>query len=385
MEKKSATRLDIARRAGTSVSVVSRALNNSGYVAKEKKERILKIAEELNYAPNPVAISLQKRRTRQILFYCRNVDNAFNMQLYKGMLDAAADRGYMVLFNGKAAFEDLRNTLVDGIIMQDQGLAAYYLRNYGRNYFLPVVSAAYGEVLGEEKDSERSAESRTFSRTMPSGRHSVPIVEVDTYRVMETALDYLEHCGHKKIAFGTPYPAENGNVRTAAFLSRMHERKVKDARNYILAVSRRDSRLAADSRLLSFQEEVAENPHVVNEDFFGKGRLAARIFAERKMDATAVVGFNDEFSLGLICGFQEMGLRVPEDISVMGIDGNDARKYVSPLLTTVSLFPQEQGAMCIRVLLDLIEGKKVRYVTHTGFRLLEGESVLPCASAAGIL
>ena len=163
------------------------------------------------------------------------------------------------------------------------------------------------------------------------------------------------------------------------------KRKVKDARNYILAVSRRDSRLAADSRLLSFQEEVAENPHVVNEDFFGKGRLAARIFAERKMDATAVVGFNDEFSLGLICGFQEMGLRVPEDISVMGIDGNDARKYVSPLLTTVSLFPQEQGAMCVRVLLDLIEGKKVRYVTHTGFRLLEGESVLPCASAAGTL
>ena len=109
---------------------------------------------------------------------------------------------------------------------------------------------------------------------------------------------------------------------------------------------------------MSFQEEVAENPHVVNEDFFGKGRLAARIYRGKKMDATAVVGFNDEFSLGLICGFQEMGLRVPEDISVMGIDGNDARKYVSPLLTTVSLFPQEQGAMCVRVLLDLIEGKK---------------------------
>ena len=93
MEKKSATRLDIARRAGTSVSVVSRALNNSGYVAKEKKERILKIAEELNYAPNPVAISLQKRRTRQILFYCRNVDNAFNMQLYKGMLGRCGGPG----------------------------------------------------------------------------------------------------------------------------------------------------------------------------------------------------------------------------------------------------------------------------------------------------
>lgn len=366
MEKKTVTRLDIARRAGTSVSVVSRALNNSGYVAREKKERILKIAEELNYAPNPVAISLQKSRTKQILFFCRNVDNAFNLQLYKGMLDAAADRGYMVLFNGKAAFDDIRNTLVDGIIMQDQGLAAYYLHNFGRNYNLPVVSAAYGEVLGE-------------------GEPAVPVVEVDTYRVMETALDYLERCGHKKVAFGTPYPADSRNVRTAAFLSRMHERRVKNARDYVLAVSRRDPRLAEDPRLLSFREEVAENPQVVNEDFFGKGRLAARLFAERNMDATAVVGFNDEFSLGLIRGFQELGLRVPEDISVMGIDGNDARKYVSPLLTTISLFPQEQGAMCVRLLLDLVEGKKIRYVTHTGYRLLEGESVLPCASEAGKL
>ena len=101
MEKKPVTRRDIAQRADTSVSVVSRALNNSGYVAKEKKERILKIAEELNYIPNPVAASLQARRVRQILFYCKNMENAFNIQLYQGMLEEAGARGYMVLFCGK--------------------------------------------------------------------------------------------------------------------------------------------------------------------------------------------------------------------------------------------------------------------------------------------
>ena len=106
---------------------------------------------------------------------------------------------------------------------------------------------------------------------------------------------------------------------------------------------------------------------------------------EREPELTALFALGDVIALGAMRAIYDLGLRVPEDISVMGIDGNDARKYVSPLLTTVSLFPQEQGAMCVRVLLDLIEGKKVRYVTHTGFRLLEGESVLPCASAAGIL
>ena len=373
MEKKTATRLDIARRAGTSVSVVSRALNNSGYVAKEKKERILKIAEELDYAPNPVAISLQKRRTKQILFYCKNVDNAFNIQLYKGMLDEAAKRGYQVLFNGKVEFSDIRNTLVDGIIMQDEVIAAYYLKNYGKNYHLPVVSAAYGEVAGVGKRSPKTGGQ--------AGRQTAPLVEVDTYRVMEAALDWLEKRGHVRVAFGTPYPADGGNVRTAAFLARMYERGMKNARDRVIAVSRKDPRLAEDPRLLSFREEVEEDINLVNEDYFGKGKLAARLFLERKLDATAVVGFNDEFSLGLIRGFQEQGLRVPEEISVMGIDGIDARKYVSPLLTTISLFPQEQGAMCVRVLLDLIEGKKVRHITHTGFRLLEGESVLSRAAA----
>ena len=373
MEKKTATRLDIARRAGTSVSVVSRALNNSGYVAKEKKERILKIAEELDYAPNPVAISLQKRRTKQILFYCKNVDNAFNIQLYKGMLDEAAKRGYLVLFNGKVEFSDIRNTLVDGIIMQDEVIAAYYLKNYGKNYHLPVVSAAYGEVAGVGKRSRKTGGQ--------AGRQTAPLVEVDTYRVMEAALDWLEKRGHVRVAFGTPYPADGGNVRTAAFLARMYERGMKNARDRVIAVSRKDPRLAEDPRLLSFREEVEEDINLVNEDYFGKGKLAARLFLERKLDATAVVGFNDEFSLGLIRGFQEKGLRVPEEISVMGIDGIDARKYVSPLLTTISLFPQEQGAMCVRVLLDLIEGKKVRHITHTGFRLMEGESVLSRAAA----
>lgn len=71
MSNPTVTRRDIAQKAGVSVSVVSRALNNSGYVDKEKKKRIIRIAEELGYHPNPVAVSLMKQRTKQLLFYCR--------------------------------------------------------------------------------------------------------------------------------------------------------------------------------------------------------------------------------------------------------------------------------------------------------------------------
>ena len=66
--KQKITRKDVAEKAGVSVSVVSRALNNSGYVEKDKKLRILEAARKLGYVPNPVAMSLQQRRTRQIIF-----------------------------------------------------------------------------------------------------------------------------------------------------------------------------------------------------------------------------------------------------------------------------------------------------------------------------
>lgn len=63
MEKQTVTRKDVAQKAGVSVSVVSRALNNSGYVQADKKKRVIEIAEEMGYFPHPVAMSLQKRRT----------------------------------------------------------------------------------------------------------------------------------------------------------------------------------------------------------------------------------------------------------------------------------------------------------------------------------
>ena len=88
------TRKDIAERAGVSISVVSRALNNSGYVDAEKKRKILQIAKELDYHPNPVAMSLTSQRTKQILFYCRELENAFNIEMYEGMLEAANKRDY---------------------------------------------------------------------------------------------------------------------------------------------------------------------------------------------------------------------------------------------------------------------------------------------------
>lgn len=94
--EKPITRKDIAELLGVSVSVVSRALNNSGYVEEKKRQKIIRTAEELGYVPQPVAMSLQERRTKQILFYCKDLNNEFNLEMYRGMCKTANERGYML-------------------------------------------------------------------------------------------------------------------------------------------------------------------------------------------------------------------------------------------------------------------------------------------------
>ena len=115
--------------------------------------------------------------------------------------------------------------------------------------------------------------------------------------------------------------------------------------------------------------------YLPEEDFFGKGELAAQRFAERKIDATAVVAFNDEFALGMCKRFHALGIQVPRDISLIGIDGSSARKYRDPCLTSVGLFPEKQGARCVDTLLDMLEGKKVKYVSGSPIKLIKGDSV----------
>jgi len=107
--KSNVTRKDVADKAGVSVSVVSRALNNSGYVEQNKKDTILRIAKELGYVPNPVAMSLQQKRTRQIIFYCKDLNNSFNIGMFFGMLSEAKARNYVVMINGDMDFGRLKS------------------------------------------------------------------------------------------------------------------------------------------------------------------------------------------------------------------------------------------------------------------------------------
>lgn len=354
MEKKPVTRKNIAELCGVSVSVVSRALNNSGYVEENKRRKIIETAERLGYVPQPVAMSLQERRTKQLLFYCKDLSNEYYVDMYRGICEAANERGYLVTISGMMEFDRIKDMMVDGIIMPNEDMTSYYMKHGGKNYYLPVVSASYCNSVDIPK--------------------AVPLVEADMYRAMDLSLKYLNSMGHKVIAYGFPYDRNNRNSRFLAWKDYIKKTTGNTGwEKYLLAIHKNE--MENDPRILPFSEDLPEQSIHTEEDFFGKEKLAAQVFLERKLDATVIICFNDELAIGMIKGFQELGVNVPDQISVMGVDGTGIRKYLSPSLTTVNMFPRKQGRECANVLIDIIEKKNKRYIVHLKPKLQTGESV----------
>ena len=349
------TRKDIAAKAGVSVSVVSRALNNSGYVEAEKKKKILQIAKELGYSPNPVAMSLASRRTKQILFYCKDLRNAFNIEAYEGMFRAAQKQDYMVVVNGDIDFHRIKDLMVDGLIFPNEIMTQQYLRKIGKNYYLPVVSMGFGNVISGE-----------FQK-------SVPIVECDLWRGTEQIFQYLWMRGHHRIAMVTPYWWNQEESRIIAWKQLTKEEFGERQREYYLGMSCMD--FPGDSRITVFPEERVFMNEEIPDSFFEKGEVSAEIFREKNLDATAVICFNDEMAMGFCKKMKMLGCRIPEDLSVVSYDGVYSGRYAIQKLTTLSLNAQMLGKKCVEVLLDKIIGNKIKNVTHIPLKLIEGETV----------
>lgn len=348
------TRKDIAKLAGVSVSVVSRALNNSGYVESGKRQKILSIAKEYGYVPHPVAMTLQQARSRQILFFCKDMQNPFNVDLYYGMINAAQERGYLVLYNAAINFDRIRDIYVDGIILQNDSLAAIYAGQYGKNYFLPVVTASFG-----------NRESMAVS---------IPAVDFDMYKACMSAIAYLRKCGHKYIAYAGPYPRTDSNARSIAWQNEM--RPVLGDRMYDYFYGIHYSELGQSKELKEFRSDYM-SPFTVEETFYAKGKIAARLFMKRQTSfkATAIICFNDEMAFGMMAELQRCGMKIPDDVSLMSFDCTHQRESHYPTLTDIGVDPRYQGARLANLLIDKIEQKKISYTEKLPIHLFEGDSV----------
>lgn len=171
----------------------------------------------------------------------------------------------------------------------------------------------------------------------------------------------------------TPYSWSNEEPRIVAWKQFTKCELGSRQKEYYLGIA--SDEYADNSKVREFPEEKASDNMSVAESFFEKGEVAAEIFAEKKLDATAVVCFNDEMALGYCKRITKLGYRVPEDISLVSFDGVYCRRYMDKNLTSLDLQPKKMGSKSVDVLLDLIDGKRIKYTTHISAKFIEGETV----------
>lgn len=332
------TRKEVAARAGVSVAAVSRVVNNSGYVRQDKREAIEKAIRELGYRPNPLAVAMHSRQTRQILFSISGINDQYALEVYEGVHSYAQEHGYTAVLGKNFDHDAFHTMMIDGVIMPNEIAAKALLESAKLILPMPVVYAAFGSAVLVPK--------------------RIPAIEVDTYRAMELGIEHLLAKGHRKIALATPFLLDETNPRGLAWRSLM---------SYPLGKRLEDYLLLMDQDKL----EPTEGP----ETFSNYGMILADKFIQRGCDATAIVCFNDAVAVGIMHRFHEKGVRVPDDVSIVGIDASTLGKLVYPPLTSVSLSPFIHGQECARILIEIIENRNASRKTHIPISLVEGQSV----------
>ena len=271
------------------------------------------VAAELGYQPNDLARSLVGKATQTIALLLPDITNPFFPELVKGVQTVADERGHLLLLCHNADDEDkalrdlamLRRKQVDGVILVAGALPGERFAEAAAG--LPVVVMDRGGVA------------------------AIHPVAVDHRAGARQATEYLLRLGHRAIAHVTgPEHVPVSAQRRAGW---------EDAL--------RAAGIEPDERL------------VVPGDFQEDGGFAAgRVLARQRGRFTAVFTANDLTAIGLLASFQEQGIRVPQDVSVIGFDGIHLAAYTSPTLTTVAQPIFALGQRAAELLLDRLAGQE---------------------------
>lgn len=298
---------DVAKQAGVSYSTVSRALNDPNADKSDKKKRILKIAQEMGYVPNQAAINLKMSRSYVIGLYFSTISKMTSPFVLHDVLTGVygvVGSKYNVVVKGIDMHEPgtLNPSYFDGIIVLSQ-------RNEDLDFMeevmikgIPMVAICRAVFL------------------------DVPNVTTDEAKAMEKAMDYLIENGHRKIG------VIEGNSNLDS--TRLRHRGWR--------TSMEKHGLDGDS--LPVEHGTYR---------YASGYQAAKRLLEQ--DLTAILSFNDEMAFGAREAIAEMGLKVPDDISLVGFDNWDLSGYASMKLTTVERNMGEIAKEGTRVLLRRLE------------------------------
>ncbi len=306
---------EVARKAGVSIATVSRVVTNSATVEKDTKERVLKVIRELNYVPNLLARGLKEKSGGFIGLVLTEISHEFFSSVINYVEDYTSRHGFtLILANTKGLSPETETRVVhkllgrkiDGLILLSPFVNEQMFHTI-RDSTLPLV------LFDCYQDSQDSCR-----------------VLLDDCEAGRLAGEHLAALGHRQ-CFCVTGPWNQ-------FVSQERLRGFRDA--------------------LSHASISLEERQIFKGDFeFASGRAAARAIVENGIRVTAIWAQNDLMAIGAMSELQRKGVRVPEQISVVGMDNLVQSEFCNPRLTTVNQPIKEMARRAVELLFEIRDEK----------------------------
>ncbi|HWR34365.1 MAG TPA: LacI family DNA-binding transcriptional regulator [Clostridia bacterium] len=315
------TLADVARAAGVVPMTASRAINNTGYVSDDVRERVLKAASELNYRPNMLARSLKGQTLKAIGIMLPDIANPFSAELVAGIQKELTGNGYSAFLATAHRSVELETAALDAFV--DHRVAG-------------VIVATRGTALGDDAIAEivrSGVPVVTVGRPVEGAK--VDCVTADHRKGAYEAVNHLLKLGHRRIGFMGIAPEHASNLRRFQGYKDALEEHGIELRNELIVGPESSPAYATEEDGYAAMMKI--------------GALTRR--------PTAILARNDYTAMGALHAAQELGIRVPSEISMVSFDNTPISAHTTPPLTTVAQPISEQGSRAARFLLDRIEGR----------------------------
>ena len=330
---------DIAKACGVSVSTVSRVLNDHPDVSRDVRERVRSTVERLGYIPNNSARDLVRIQSDNIGVVVRGQDNLFFSAMVKTISREIESRGYTMVLHFIGSDDD--EVMAGAILEREKKLRGLIFLGGRFDYSpemlapvgVPFVCCTYTNCFGSLDEKDYSS------------------VSIDDYMTAFNAVKTLIDLGHRRIAVVAPATNDHS----------ISELRYKGYRTAL-----EQSGLDYDPQLLAETEGCFEMPMA----YEGAAKLI-----ESGADFTALFALSDTTALAAMKALEDHGRKVPEDCSVIGIDGLTVSEYSNPTLTTMVQPVEEMGRQSVRILTGMIEQSRPCCHLRLEARLRPGGSV----------
>lgn len=310
---------DVARLAEVSISTVSRVINDSKPVSPEVRRKVLKIIEETGYKPNDVARSLVTRRSYLIGVIVNNLAQSYVADIVRGIEEIGKMYDYDILLCSSYGNKEMQ---------------AKYLQLLDRKQAEGLFLVGYKfdeEIITMAKSLNKPCV--FFTRDI---KENMNYIAIDSFAASYEMTNYLIKEGHKKIAFVSDYEEKTTveNDKISGYKKALEDSEIKHSEIF-----------------------------VVNGRKHGQAYELGKSSYKDLKKFSALICSNDEIAIGIINSFVDNGVKVPDEVSVVGFGNIREDEYVRPQLTTIGEPFYDVGAVGMRMLIKTIKGDK----TQTGY------------------